>query len=82
MTKAPPIREVDAKGLKCPLPVLYARRALGEVAPGTVIVVAADDPMARIDIPHLCQSEGHDLLGTDEQGSVTLFRIRKADGTP
>lgn len=82
MSEAPAIHEVDALGLKCPLPVLYARRALAAASRGSVVVVTADDPMARIDIPHLCQSDGHDLLGTEDQGSATLFRIRKAGGGP
>jgi tRNA 2-thiouridine synthesizing protein A len=82
VSEASSIRKVDALGLKCPLPALYARRALDAAPPGGLVVVTADDPMARIDIPHLCQSEGHDLLGTEEQGSATLFRIRKAGGTP
>ncbi|ATI42559.1 hypothetical protein CBW24_11440 [Pacificitalea manganoxidans] len=52
----------DALGLLCPLPVLRARKRLLALAPGMVLEVLADDPMARIDLPHFCAEAGHHLL--------------------
>ena len=50
---------LDLRGLKCPLPALFARRALARLAPGEEIEVMADDPLAAVDIPHMCHQEGH-----------------------
>lgn len=56
------IVHLDARGLKCPLPVLKARKTLLGMAPGAVLRVVATDPMARIDLPHFCGEAGHFLL--------------------
>ncbi|MFV4649198.1 sulfurtransferase TusA family protein, partial [Mycobacterium tuberculosis] len=41
---------VDARGHRCPTPTLRLRRALERAAPGEVVELLADDPMARIDV--------------------------------
>ena len=69
---------LDTCGLLCPLPVLKIRKRLGDIAPGGVLHVLADDPAALVDIPHFCHEQGHDLVGEPEQdGAVLSFRIRK-----
>ncbi|MDB5740094.1 MAG: hypothetical protein JWP16_1134 [Alphaproteobacteria bacterium] len=50
---------LDLRGLKCPLPALLAKKALAKLPPGTALTVLADDPMAVVDIPHMCHCEGH-----------------------
>ena len=57
-------RMLDAIGLLCPLPVLRARKLLRSMRPGERLLVEATDPMAAIDIPHLCRQDGHGLLAT------------------
>jgi tRNA 2-thiouridine synthesizing protein A len=64
---------IDARGLKCPLPVLRAQKALRALAPGAVLRLFADDPMAAIDIPHFCQAAGHGV----DQPEPGVFVIRK-----
>ncbi|MCX5514301.1 hypothetical protein C3941_14595 [Kaistia algarum] len=54
-------RTLDAIGLACPLPVLKARKILAGMQAGERLLVAASDPMAAIDIPHLCVEDGHRL---------------------
>ncbi len=49
---------VDARGLKCPLPVLKLEKALAGVGAGETITVLATDPVARIDIPLYCRQQG------------------------
>lgn len=72
-------RMLDLRGLKCPLPALLARRALERAAPGTEIIVTADDPMAAIDIPHMCRQEGFEVKGeTRAAEAVTLVLRRPA----
>jgi tRNA 2-thiouridine synthesizing protein A len=68
---------LDLEGLKCPLPVLRTRKALGRIAPGSRLVVRCTDPMAVIDIPHLCQETGNALEDHREAGGVHVFTIRR-----
>jgi len=70
------VRELDARGLICPLPVLRARRMLAQMAEGEVLRVLADDPMALIDLPHFCSDSGHLHLevGEADGGQVHLIR--------
>jgi len=69
---------LDAKGLKCPLPVLRARKAMKEVAPGGLLQVLATDPGAVMDFAHFCKTTGHDLVESKQEGDVFSFLIRKA----
>ena len=69
---------LDATGLLCPLPVLKARKRLKDLSSGEVLEIRADDPAARVDIPHFCHEQGHELLDqADEADGVMVFRIRK-----
>lgn len=68
---------LDTTGLLCPLPVLKARKRLAALPPGAMLRVTADDPAARIDFPHFCAEQGHDLVSTDESGPALEFLIRK-----
>jgi tRNA 2-thiouridine synthesizing protein A len=68
---------LDLSGLKCPLPALRTRKALKRAPSGQVLTVIATDPMAAIDIPHLCASEGHRLIErTQEDGEAGAIRLR------
>lgn len=55
--------QLDLTGLKCPMPVLVTRRALNEVAPGCLVAVTVTDALAPLDLRHLCEREGHQLVG-------------------
>jgi len=68
---------LDLKGLKCPLPALLSRRALLRAAPGEAIEVLADDPLAGIDIPHMCAQEGFEVLGSLRAGAVVRLTLRR-----
>lgn len=69
--------ELDARGLLCPLPVLKARKRMQGLPAGALIRVLADDPAARVDIPHFCTEQGHALLSTEEAGESLVFLLRK-----
>ena len=69
--------ELDCEGLLCPLPVLRARKLLIGMAPGAVLCLRASDAMAAVDLPHFCAGAGHDLIGTEVQGAVTRYYIRR-----
>lgn len=68
---------LDVKGLLCPLPVLKARKRLGSLPAGGILVVEATDPAAVIDFPHFCAETGHELVDQHEAGGVYTFRIRR-----
>ncbi|OKL44913.1 sulfurtransferase TusA family protein [Pseudovibrio exalbescens] len=68
-------KQLDLKGLNCPLPVMKTRRALGRMAPGEHLEVWATDPMSQIDIPHMCNQDGHRLLETVSDADCLVFRI-------
>jgi tRNA 2-thiouridine synthesizing protein A len=68
---------LDLRGLKCPLPALMARRALARLAPGSVLMVLASDPLAAVDIPHMCGEEGHAVEGVTRNSDHDIFCIRR-----
>ena len=69
---------LDLRGLKCPLPVLRVRRALGAAAAGTLLVVQCTDPMAAIDLPNLARETGDSIERQAGEGHILVFHIRKA----
>ncbi len=72
-----PTETLDALGLRCPLPVLKARKRLKGMAPGSVLRIEADDPAAIIDVPHFCTEQGHTLLDQAREGDTLIFLVRK-----
>ena len=70
---------IDALGHRCPVPSLRLRRALEAAAPGAVLTLVADDPMARIDVPHLCAQLRARVLSMEIVGAVITFTVAAAD---
>ena len=68
---------LDARGLKCPLPVLKARRALKEVPAGGILRVLATDPGAEKDFAHFCETTGCELLGSAWECGELHLALRK-----
>lgn len=71
------VEELDARGLLCPLPVLKTRKRLKGLAAGAVLTLRTDDPAARVDVPHFCTEQGHELVAMEEDGPALVFKIRK-----
>jgi tRNA 2-thiouridine synthesizing protein A len=69
--------KLDLRGLKCPLPALFSRRALARATPGSIIEVWADDPMAPVDIPHMCHGEGYDVVEVIRGKDFARLRLRR-----
>ncbi|MEW9613795.1 sulfurtransferase TusA family protein [Shinella sp. S4-D37] len=67
----------DLRGLKCPLPVMKARKRLSAMAAGSTLWVETTDPLAVIDIPHFCQEDGHALEASERVAAGHRFLIRK-----
>ena len=68
---------LDVLGFHCPVPVHETKRALATMDPGNVILIMADDPETKIDIPALLNRSGDTLLGVDEEAGEYHYRIRK-----
>jgi tRNA 2-thiouridine synthesizing protein A len=72
--------EVDARGLRCPMPVIRLAEAARDAPAGACIVVLASDPAARYDIPAWCRMRGHELLGRADIPGVA--RVPETPGVP
>ena len=68
---------LDAKGLKCQLPVLHAKKAMREVPVGATLRVLATDPGAIEDFKSFCQTTGNVLVDWSQEGSVITLNIQK-----
>jgi len=68
---------LDLRTLKCPLPALMAKKALGRAVPGAVLRVLADDPLAAVDVPHMCHHEGHTIESVTETDGYRVFVLRR-----
>jgi tRNA 2-thiouridine synthesizing protein A len=68
---------LDLKGLKCPLPVLKSRKTLTKLGPGGLLQVETTDPLAVIDIAHMCNEDGHELVSSEKFEAAHRFLIRK-----
>lgn len=78
MADTPAIAQsLDVTDLRCPLPVLKARKALDALGPGAVLEVLATDPAAEADFAALCLTTGHRLIGQSTASGVQRFLIRK-----
>ena len=71
---------LDLRHLRCPLPVLRARKALGGLAPGSLLIVQCTDPLSGLDIPHLVNQLGDELAASTVEDGVQTFTIRKRAG--
>ena len=69
---------VDASGLKCPLPVLKARKALQSLTDGDKLRVIFTDPASPLDFKHFCNSKGHSLISVEEKEESFEFVIVKS----
>lgn len=73
--------EVDARGHRCPTPTLRLRRALEAAPAGAQVALLADDPLARIDVPHFAREQGLELVAVEPAGeNVLRFIVRKPAG--
>jgi tRNA 2-thiouridine synthesizing protein A len=68
---------LDLTGLKCPLPALLVKRTLFHSEQGRIVAVVADDPLAHIDLPHMCRQENIDILHSERDGNVVRLWLRR-----
>ena len=71
------MREIDARGLACPRPVLLLREAIGALPDGAAVALLATDPLAPVDVAAWCLRTGHALVARSEQDGVHRFVVRR-----
>ncbi len=70
-------KELDARGLNCPLPILRTKKALAELQSGQVLKVLATDPGAVKDFESFSRQTGHQLVSHSEERKEFTFFMRK-----
>jgi tRNA 2-thiouridine synthesizing protein A len=70
-------RELDARGLNCPLPILRTKKSLNDMSHGQVLRVVATDPGSVRDFQAFCKQTGNQLVSSGEQGGEFIFVLRK-----
>ena len=70
-------RELDARGMNCPLPILRTKKTLGEIGQGQVLKVLATDPGSVKDMQAFAKQTGNELMATTEVGGAFEFYLRK-----
>lgn len=70
-------KEIDARGLNCPMPILHAKKALNGIGSGQVLKIIATDPGAVKDFQAFAKQTGNELLDSAEGGGEYTFYLRK-----
>ena len=70
-------KDLDARGLNCPLPILKAKKALAEMASGEVLRVVATDSGSVRDFQAFARQTGNQLLEHSQDGAEFTFYMRR-----
>jgi len=69
-------KELDARGLNCPLPILRAKKALSDMSGGQVLKILATDPGSVKDFQAFCKQTGHELVSHSEADKEFTFFMK------
>ena len=70
-------KELDARGLNCPLPILRTKKALTDMASGQVLKIRATDPGSVKDFQAFSKQTGNSLLSSDATDDEFTFLMQK-----
>jgi tRNA 2-thiouridine synthesizing protein A len=70
-------KELDARGLNCPLPILRTKKALTDMASGQVLKIRATDPGSVKDFQAFSKQTGNSLLSSDATNDEFTFLMQK-----
>jgi len=70
-------KEIDARGLNCPLPLLRTKKMLAQMTAGEVLKVLTTDPAAEIDFKVFAELSGNNLLAMENTERHLVFYLRK-----
>ncbi|MBP6778867.1 MAG: sulfurtransferase TusA family protein [Piscinibacter sp.] len=77
MTTTDVSKEVDARGLNCPLPILKAKKALADMQTGETLRVVATDPGSMRDFQAFARQTGNELVEQTTQGDEFVHVLRR-----
>ncbi|BBP96812.1 hypothetical protein BSFA1_19410 [Burkholderia sp. SFA1] len=70
-------KEVDARGLNCPLPILRAKKALADMTSGQILKVLATDPGSQRDFAAFAKQTGNEIVESTAQDKTFIFLMRR-----
>ncbi len=70
-------RELDVRGLRCPLPILRAKKALADMPSGQVLRILATDPASLHDFTAFARQTGNALLEHRQDGDLFEFLLQR-----
>jgi TusA-related sulfurtransferase len=70
-------KEVDARGLNCPLPILRAKKALADMQSGQILKVLATDPGSQRDFAAFAKQTGNEIVESSTQDKTFIFLMRR-----
>ena len=70
-------KEIDTRGLNCPLPILRAKKALTELTSGQILKITATDPGSVRDFAAFAKQTGHALLESGEANKEFFYFLKK-----
>jgi tRNA 2-thiouridine synthesizing protein A len=70
-------KEVDARGLNCPLPILKAKKALADMSTGQVLKIISTDPGSKRDFEAFARQTGNTLIEQAEANKEWLFYLKR-----
>lgn len=70
-------KELDARGLNCPMPILRTKKSLAELTAGQVLKVVSTDPGSVKDMQAFANQTGNELISTSESSGEYVFLMRK-----
>jgi tRNA 2-thiouridine synthesizing protein A len=70
-------REVDARGLNCPLPILRTKKALNDMTSGQLIRVLSTDPASVRDFQAFARQTGNELVESGERDGAFFFVLKR-----
>ena len=69
--------EIDAIGLKCPMPILKCKKGLNSLKINEILKIHTTDKSAKKDFEAFCKNTGHDLISIKIKNGITTFYIKK-----
>ncbi|MDN3544440.1 MAG: sulfurtransferase TusA family protein [Roseateles asaccharophilus] len=70
-------KELDTRGLNCPLPILKAKKALAEMESGQLLKVVATDPGSTRDFQAFARQTGNELVEQSSQGDEFIHVLKR-----
>jgi len=71
------IKELDTRGLNCPLPILKAKKALADMVSGDVLRVVSTDPGSTRDFQAFARQTGNELVEQKSEGDLFVHLLRR-----